>query len=133
MQNRALIANLRAAFLVVPASLLLAGCSLAIPGPASASPTPALGEALRQNLGNLQLCLEGSSTPLDPTNAVCYQGFSYTLDGYTWPAAVTQTVALLRSSGLALAQCLSGATPSSCGPDLAAFTTAQNELLAAVP
>jgi hypothetical protein len=128
-----LIATLRAGFLLIAASLLLASCSFPVPGPASASPTPALGEALRQNLGNLQLCLEGSTTPLDPTNAVCYQGFSYTLDGYTWPAAATQTVALLRSSGLALAQCLSGPTPSSCGPDLASFTTAQNELLAAVP
>ena len=73
------------------------------------------------------------STQLGPAAAICYEGFGYTLDGYTWPKAAAQEEALLRSSALALAQCLSGSDSSSCGTDLTAFTTAQNELLTAIP
>jgi len=119
--------------LLAAACLLLAGCSSPIPTPAAASPTPVLGDALRQELGTLQSCLADATTSLSADNAVCYQGFSYTLDGYTWPSPVTGAVAMLRADGLALATCLSGSAPSGCGADLTAFGAARDQLLQAVP
>jgi hypothetical protein len=111
----------------------MAGCSSPIPGPAAASPTPGLGNALRTELGTLQTCLEGSTTALSETNAVCYEGFSYTLDGYTWPTSVSQGEAALRAEGLTLATCLGGASVSTCGADLTTFNTDRDQLLSSVP
>jgi hypothetical protein len=113
--------------------LVTAGCSAPIPGPAAATPTPSLGNALRTELGTLQTCLEGSTAALSEANAVCYEGFSYTLDGYTWPTSVTQGEAALRAEGLTLATCLSGTSVSTCGADLAAFNTDRDKLLSSVP
>jgi hypothetical protein len=121
------------ACVLVTAGLLTAACSSAIPAPASASPTPGLGDALRQELGTLQGCLEGSMSSLSSDDSICYQGFSYTLDGYTWPEPVTQGVDALRAAGIALATCLSGSAPSGCNADLAAFGTARDQLLGALP
>jgi hypothetical protein len=111
----------------------MAGCSSPIPGPAAASPTPSLGDALRQELGTLQTCLEGSTAALSEANAVCYEGFSYTLDGYTWPTAVSQGEATLRADGLTLATCLTGTSISTCGADLTLFDNDRDQLLSAVP
>ena len=80
----------RTACLLVAGGVVMVGCSSPIPAPAAATPTPGLGDALRQELGTLQTCLEASTTALSEANAVCYEGFSYTLDGYTWPSAVSQ-------------------------------------------
>jgi hypothetical protein len=132
-QNLMLIRLPRIACVLITAGLLTAACSSAIPAPASATPTPGLGDALRQELGTLQGCLEGSTSSLSASDSICYQGFSYTLDGYTWPAPVTQGVAALRAAGLALATCLSGSAPSGCSADLAAFGTARDQLLGALP
>ncbi len=128
-----LISSLRTACLLITAGLLTVGCSSAIPAPASASPTPGVGDALRQELGTLQSCLVGSTSSLSSDDAVCYQGFSYTLDGYAWPTPATPGVATLRAAALALATCLSGAAPSACSGDLAAFGTARDQLLGALP
>jgi hypothetical protein len=111
----------------------MAGCSSPIPGPANGSPTPSLGDALRQELGTLQTCLEGSTTSLSEANAICYEGFSYTLDGYTWPSSVTQGEAALRAEGLTLATCLSGTSVSTCNADLTTFNNDRDQLLSSVP
>ena len=124
---------LRTACVLGASGLVMAGCSSPIPGPAAASPTPSLGDALRQELGTLQTCLEGSTTALSETNAVCYEGFSYTLDGYTWPPAVSQGETSLRAEGLTLATCLSGTSLSTCGTDLTTFDTERDELLSSIP
>lgn len=111
----------------------MVGCSSPIPSPASASPTPALGDGLRQELGTLQSCLEGATSSLSADNAICYQGFSYTLDGYTWPTSDTQEEAALRTAGIALSECLGGTMPTTCGVDLTAFNTDRDQLLGLVP
>jgi hypothetical protein len=111
----------------------MVGCSSPIPAPAAATPTPGLGDALRQELGTLQTCLEASTTALSEANAVCYEGFSYTLDGYTWPSSVGQREAALRADGLTLATCLSGTSASTCSSDLATFNTDRDQLLSSVP
>lgn len=128
-----LIRSPRTACLLVTAGLFMAGCASPIPGPAAASPTPALGNALRDELGTLQTCLENSTTSLSAADAICYQGFSYTLDGYTWPATVTQAEAALRAAGLTLATCLGGTAASTCGADVTAFNDDRDELLGSVP
>jgi hypothetical protein len=124
---------LRTACVFVAGGLVMVGCSSPIPGPAAASPTPALGDALRQELGTLQTCLESSATPLSEANAVCYEGFSYTLDGDTWPATVSQGEAALRADGLTLATCLGGTTVTKCNVDLTTFNTDRDQLLSSVP
>jgi hypothetical protein len=124
---------LRTSCVVIAGGLVMAGCSSPIPGPAAASPTPSLGSALRTELGTLQTCLEGSTVALSEANAVCYEGFSYTLDGYTWPTSVSQGEAALRAEGLTLATCLSGASVSTCGADLTTFNTDRDKLLSSVP
>ncbi len=123
----------RTACVVAAGGLVMVGCSSPIPGPAAASPTPSLGDALRQELGTLQTCLEGSTIALSEANAVCYEGFSYTLDGYTWPTTVSQGEATLRAEGLTLATCLTGATVSTCGTDLTTFDNDRDQLLSSVP
>jgi hypothetical protein len=128
-----LIRSPRTACFLVVAGLLTVGCSSPIPGPAPASPTPALGDGLRQELGTLQSCLEGATSALSADNAICYQGFSYTLDGYTWPAPDMQQEAALHAAALALSQCLSGTTPATCAIDLTAFNTDRDQLLGLVP
>jgi hypothetical protein len=123
----------RTACLLVAGGVVMVGCSSPIPAPAAATPTPGLGDALRQELGTLQTCLEASTTALSEANAVCYQGFSYTLDGYTWPSSVGQREAALRADGLTLATCLSGTSASTCSSDLATFNTDRDQLLSSVP
>jgi hypothetical protein len=125
--------TLRSACVLIAGSVVMVGCSSPIPGPAAASPTPGLGDALRQELGTLQTCLAGSTTALSQANAVCYEGFSYTLDGYTWPSSVSQREAALRADGLTLATCLGGAGVSTCGSDLATFNTDRDQLLSSLP
>ena len=123
----------RAACLLIAGGVVIVGCSSPIPAPAAATPTPGLGDALRQELGTLQTCLEASTTALSEANAVCYEGFSYTLDGYTWPSSVAQREAALRADGLTLATCLSGTSASTCSSDLATFNTDRDQLLSSVP
>jgi hypothetical protein len=123
----------RTSCVVIFGCLVIAGCSSPIPGPAVASPTPSLGDALRLELGTLQTCLEGSTAALSETNSVCYEGFSYTLDGYTWPTAVSQGEATLRAEGLTLATCLTGTSVSVCSADLTTFNTDRDQLLSSVP
>ncbi len=123
----------RTACVFVVGGLVITGCASPIPAPAAASPTPSLGDALRQELGTLQTCLEGSTTALSEANAVCYEGFSYTLDGYTWPTAVSQGEATLRAEGLTLATCLTGTSLSTCGADLTTFNNDRDQLLSSVP
>jgi hypothetical protein len=128
-----LIRSLRTACVLIATGVLLAGCVSPIPGPAAATPTPRLGDALRDELGSLQTCLENSTTTLSATNAVCYQGFSYALDAYTWPPLVGGTEAALRTAGLTLATCLGGTAVSTCAADVTAFDTDRDHLLGSVP
>ncbi len=123
----------RTACLLVAGGVVMVGCSSPIPAPAAATPTPGLGDALRQELGTLQTCLEASTTALSEANAVCYEGFSYTLDGYTWPSSVGEREATLRADGLTLATCLSGTSISKCSADLTTFNTDRDQLLSSVP
>jgi hypothetical protein len=128
-----LIGSPRTACVVLATGLLLAGCASPIPGPAAATPTPGLGDSLRDELGSLQTCLENTTTTLDADNAVCYEGFSYALDSYTWPTAVTPTEAAVRAAGLTLATCLLGTDVSTCGPEVTTFNTDRDALLGSVP
>jgi hypothetical protein len=128
-----LIRSPRTACVVIATGLLLAACASPIPGPAAATPTPGLGDSLRDELGSLQTCLENSTTTLDADNAVCYEGFSYALDSYTWPSTVSDAEAALRAAGLTLATCLLGTAVSTCGADVTTFNTDRDQLLRSVP